>query len=77
MQLPDMPLVSTKCRELLIGLLKRDPNERMTFTAFFDHPFIDLEHIPSPDSLSKAVSYYTLFIYELTIELLLLVCSCN
>jgi serine/threonine-protein kinase ULK/ATG1 len=57
--LPDIPHVSSSCRELLTGLLQRDPKERITFTQFFDHPFIDLEHVPAPDSLNKACSLVT------------------
>ena len=56
-QLPDFPHVSSNCRDLLTGLLRRDPKERITFTQFFDHSFIDLEHVPAPDSLTKAVSH--------------------
>jgi serine/threonine-protein kinase ULK/ATG1 len=38
----------------LEGLLQRDPNQRMSFELFFEHPFIDLEHSPNSDSLPKA-----------------------
>lgn len=35
-------------------LLERDQN-RISFQEFFSHPFIDLEHLPGPSCLEKAV----------------------
>ncbi|XP_036365877.1 serine/threonine-protein kinase ULK3 isoform X2 [Octopus sinensis] len=46
--------VSDNCRDLLLSLLKRDPDKRIKFTEFFCHPFIDLVHAPSSESLEKA-----------------------
>ena len=48
--------MSDKCRDLLLRLLTRDPNKRITFDDFFTHPFLDLKHAPSDSSLPKAVS---------------------
>jgi serine/threonine-protein kinase ULK/ATG1 len=45
----------------LEGLLQRDPNQRMSFELFFEHPFIDLEHSPNSDSLPKAVSILAVY----------------
>jgi len=42
--------------DLLAQCLQRDPTRRIEFESFFRHPFLDLEHIPSEDSLEKAVS---------------------
>lgn len=53
-ELPYGVEVSHKCRDLLLRLLKRNPDERIEFTEFFSHPFIDLEHAPSSTSLEKA-----------------------
>lgn len=53
-QIPSTPEISKDCRNLLENLLKRDPSERISFEDFFKHPYIDLEHMPSPDSLTKA-----------------------
>ena len=55
-QIPDSPRVSSECVDLLRGLLERDPQCRMSFDQFFDHSFIDLDHMPSGHSIEKAVS---------------------
>ena len=55
-QIPATPSVSALCADLLQGLLERDPQRRISFDRFFGHSFIDLEHMPSPHSLPKAVS---------------------
>ena len=54
-QLPAGGRVSRDCRDLLQRLLERNPDARLTFSQFFSHPFVDLEHMPSADSLGKAV----------------------
>ncbi|NXR31978.1 ULK3 kinase, partial [Zosterops hypoxanthus] len=53
-QLPSRPQLSLECRDLLGQLLERDPQKRITFECFFAHPFVDMEHIPGPESLGKA-----------------------
>uniref|UniRef100_A0A8D2KT87 Serine/threonine-protein kinase ULK3 n=1 Tax=Varanus komodoensis TaxID=61221 RepID=A0A8D2KT87_VARKO len=55
-ELPSRPRLSLECRDLLQGLLKRDPKQRLSFQAFFTHPFVDMEHMPSARSLDKATS---------------------
>ncbi|XP_053319599.1 serine/threonine-protein kinase ULK3 [Spea bombifrons] len=55
-EIPTRPRVSPKCRDLLQRLLKRDPDERISFPEFFTHPFVDLEHMPCEESLQKAAS---------------------
>ena len=30
----------------------------MDFDDFFAHPYVDLDHSPSPDALPKAVSFF-------------------
>ncbi|ESN96205.1 hypothetical protein HELRODRAFT_107367 [Helobdella robusta] len=47
-------LISESCLDLLEGLLKRDVDERMGYDEFFIHPFVDLIHIPTEDSLPTA-----------------------
>lgn len=54
-QLPPGARVSKDCRDLLLRLLERNPDARITFAEFFTHPFVDLEHMPSAESLVKAV----------------------
>lgn len=55
-QLPSRPLLSPECRDLLQRLLERDPSKRISFEEFFAHPFVDMEHVPGPESFCKAVS---------------------
>uniref|UniRef100_A0ABM5EWX6 Serine/threonine-protein kinase ULK3 n=1 Tax=Pogona vitticeps TaxID=103695 RepID=A0ABM5EWX6_9SAUR len=58
-ELPSRPRLSPECRDLLQRLLKRDPQQRISFQEFFDHPFVDLEHMPSKESLGQATSLVT------------------
>lgn len=58
LQIPQRPQVSRCCKELLNGLLQREPDKRISYDEFFSHPFIDLEHMPSSESLSKAVRFF-------------------
>ncbi|XP_038860778.1 serine/threonine-protein kinase ULK3-like isoform X2 [Salvelinus namaycush] len=53
-ELPAGARVSRNCRDLLLRLLDRDPDTRLTFTQFFSHPWVDLEHMPNEESLGKA-----------------------
>ncbi|XP_067829633.1 serine/threonine-protein kinase ULK3 [Heptranchias perlo] len=55
-ELPPGARVSGDCRDLLLRLLERDPEQRMTFEEFFTHPFVDLNHMPSAESLEKATA---------------------
>ncbi|NWX92447.1 ULK3 kinase, partial [Nothoprocta pentlandii] len=55
-ELPSRPRLSPECRDLLQRLLERDPLKRISFEHFFSHPFVDMEHMPGPESLSKATS---------------------
>ncbi|XP_023236282.1 serine/threonine-protein kinase ULK3-like [Centruroides sculpturatus] len=54
-QIPYGVNISDNCRHLILSLLERDPNKRITFEDFFNHPFIDLKHMPSPESYQKGV----------------------
>uniref|UniRef100_A0A8C5XP82 Serine/threonine-protein kinase ULK3 n=1 Tax=Microcebus murinus TaxID=30608 RepID=A0A8C5XP82_MICMU len=51
-ELPLRPLLSQDCRDLLQRLLERDPSRRISFQDFFAHPWVDLEHMPSGESLT-------------------------
>uniref|UniRef100_A0A3B3Q8C3 Serine/threonine-protein kinase ULK3 n=1 Tax=Paramormyrops kingsleyae TaxID=1676925 RepID=A0A3B3Q8C3_9TELE len=53
-ELPAGARVSPPCRDLLLRLLERDPDARISFPQFFSHPFVDMEHMPSAESLGKA-----------------------
>lgn len=37
-------------------LLERDPSRRISFQDFFAHPWVDLEHMPSGESLAQATA---------------------
>lgn len=56
-ELPYGARISEECRSLLLALLKRNPNDRLTFEQFFEHPFVDLEHVPTAESYAKGVEY--------------------
>uniref|UniRef100_I3J457 Serine/threonine-protein kinase ULK3 n=1 Tax=Oreochromis niloticus TaxID=8128 RepID=I3J457_ORENI len=53
-ELPPGARVSKDCRDLLLRLLERNPDARITFAEFFTHPFVDMEHMPSAESIVKA-----------------------
>ncbi|TGZ62369.1 hypothetical protein CRM22_007487 [Opisthorchis felineus] len=55
--IPSDAQISANCAALLRGLLKRNPEERMNHTEFFEHPFVDIKHAPSAESLDKALSH--------------------
>ncbi|XP_012313062.2 serine/threonine-protein kinase ULK3 isoform X2 [Aotus nancymaae] len=55
-ELPLRPLLSRDCRDLLQRLLERDPSRRISFQDFFAHPWVDLEHMPSEESLARATA---------------------
>lgn len=47
--------ISPECRDLLLGLLKHNPSGRLSYDQFFKHPFLDLDHVPSPESYAKGL----------------------
>eukprot|EP00062_Callorhinchus_milii_P002518 gi/632938776/ref/XP_007906341.1/ PREDICTED: serine/threonine-protein kinase ULK3 [Callorhinchus milii] len=53
-EIPAGARVSADCRDLLVRLLERDPEQRITFEEFFTHPFVDLDHMPTAESLEQA-----------------------
>uniref|UniRef100_UPI00358EDDFF serine/threonine-protein kinase ULK3-like n=1 Tax=Myxine glutinosa TaxID=7769 RepID=UPI00358EDDFF len=50
---------SPECCDLLYQLLQRRPEDRVSFPEFFQHTFIDLEHMASSQSLKTATSLLT------------------
>lgn len=48
--------MSNECKDLLLSLLKHDPNQRIDFERFFAHEFLDLEHAPTKENYDKAVT---------------------
>jgi len=74
--IPSSRKVSSECRDLLSRCLVRSPEKRIEFSDFFDHPFLDLEHLPAEDSFQKASKLVTLAVeadkeknVELAVEL--------
>ncbi|KAJ8883855.1 hypothetical protein PR048_015710 [Dryococelus australis] len=55
MQIPQGSAISSDCRDLLTKLLQHDPGKRIDYEEFFQHPFLDLEHYPTPETYQKAV----------------------
>lgn len=53
-RVPPNTSISPKCHDLLMRCLERDHLKRIEFEEFFNHPFVDLEHKPGPDSCDKA-----------------------
>ncbi|XP_036204838.1 serine/threonine-protein kinase ULK3 isoform X1 [Myotis myotis] len=53
-ELPLRPQLSPDCQDLLRRLLERDPGRRISFQDFFAHPWVDLDHMPSEESLARA-----------------------
>jgi hypothetical protein len=58
-QIPTHIMLSDTCKDLLIGLLQRNPNDRISFERFFNHPFVDLDHMPNANCLTNAVVYFS------------------
>uniref|UniRef100_A0A1B6DXA2 Serine/threonine-protein kinase ULK3 n=1 Tax=Clastoptera arizonana TaxID=38151 RepID=A0A1B6DXA2_9HEMI len=54
-EIPENSRVSNDCRDLLLKLLQHNPEDRISFEALFAHPFLDLEHLPTPESHDKAL----------------------
>uniref|UniRef100_A0A8C2QL37 Serine/threonine-protein kinase ULK3 n=1 Tax=Cricetulus griseus TaxID=10029 RepID=A0A8C2QL37_CRIGR len=55
-ELPLWPQLSLDCRDLLQRLLEWDPSRRISLQDFFAHPWVDLEHMPSGESLARATA---------------------
>jgi serine/threonine-protein kinase ULK/ATG1 len=48
--------ISRDAKAIISGLLARLPHKRMPFKDLFTHPYIDLEHLPSPDSGQQGIT---------------------
>lgn len=55
LQLPANVNISSSCENLLLSLLKHDPNERISFENFFANEFLDLRHMATPENYTTAV----------------------
>ncbi|XP_076182282.1 unc-51 like kinase 3 homolog Aduk isoform X2 [Ptiloglossa arizonensis] len=54
-ELPRRSHVSRECKDLLMSLLKHDPDERISFDEFFAHDFLDLAHAPTKENYDTAL----------------------
>merc|ERR1719228_233546 len=52
--IPTPRKISADCRDLLTRCLVRCRDKRIDFPDFFQHPFLDLAHLPSSSSLQEA-----------------------
>ncbi|KAG6460962.1 hypothetical protein O3G_MSEX012337 [Manduca sexta] len=55
-EIPPKSSISPGCRDLLTRLLRHDPDSRISYEDFFNHPYLDLEYMPSKENYEKAVS---------------------
>ncbi|XP_012527854.1 serine/threonine-protein kinase ULK3 [Monomorium pharaonis] len=55
-EMPKAAHVSTTCKDLLMSLLKHNPDDRITYDEFFAHDFLDLKHAPTKENYDKAVA---------------------
>jgi serine/threonine protein kinase len=55
-KLPATPLLSTTCLDFLTKTLAIEVEDRLTFAEMFQHPFLDLKHLPSENSLARLVT---------------------
>ena len=44
-EIPKLPKISKECRDILTRLLVHEPGKRMTFDAFFEHPFLSMKEV--------------------------------
>ncbi|KAL7640727.1 UNVERIFIED_CONTAM: hypothetical protein RMT77_009002 [Armadillidium vulgare] len=58
-EIPSNANISNECRDFLKGCLQRELSKRFDFNSFFDHPFVDLAHAPSSESINKATEHLT------------------
>ncbi|CAH2083257.1 unnamed protein product [Euphydryas editha] len=54
-EIPPNSSISPGCLDLLTRLLKHDPDKRITYEDFFNHEYLDLDHMPSKENYNKAV----------------------
>ncbi|XP_065200670.1 serine/threonine-protein kinase ULK3 isoform X2 [Planococcus citri] len=53
--IPENGVLSKNCQDFLKNLLVYDPKVRMSYETFFNHSFLDLEHVPSEANFKKAM----------------------
>lgn len=53
-EIPKTKTISPECEDLLSRLLVHDPKQRISFSDFFEHDFLNLKHLEN-DEVSKFV----------------------
>ncbi|XP_026498869.2 serine/threonine-protein kinase ULK3-like [Vanessa tameamea] len=53
--IPSNSSISAGCLDLLTRLLQHDPDKRISYDDFFNHEYLDLDHMPSKENYNKAV----------------------
>ena len=61
---PDSPSISENCHDLLTRCLTRDPSHRISYEEFFQHGFLDLEHMPSDQVRSLSSQLLNMFFFS-------------
>lgn len=57
-EIPKDMSITESCRDLILGLLKKDPEERFTFEQFITHPFLDMKApLPLMEAPPKEVGF--------------------
>ncbi|XP_055323910.1 serine/threonine-protein kinase ULK3 [Sitodiplosis mosellana] len=56
--------ISSDCRDIMTRLLVHEPEQRISFQQFFDHPFLNLNHDASDENLGKAIQIVTKAVEE-------------
>lgn len=59
----DTTKVSSECRDLMIRLLKHEPDARITFEEFFVHPFLNSKHNVSDEVSSIYLTNLVIFLF--------------
>lgn len=73
--------ISPECRDIMERLLKNEPDQRITFDQFFNHPFLNAK-IPQLKQVTNDEVQYILFYFKFSIylrpcmELSLFFCFC-
>ena len=65
---PDSPSISENCHDLLTRCLTRDPSHRISYEEFFQHGFLDLEHMPSDQVRSLSYQLLNMLFFQSHIQ---------
>ncbi|KAJ6637837.1 Serine/threonine-protein kinase ULK3 [Pseudolycoriella hygida] len=63
-EIPKTKAISFTCEDLLVRLLVHDPKQRISFSDFFEHEFLNLNSKESNEKLNKAVEIFSKAVEE-------------